>query len=518
VTFVRRILSKVALASVLVLTMALMLGSTAFAAPQTLTVLGASGVQGTQDSYTEYSMDDGSTWQRAWLSGWHPWDFVPGTNSWINCDPSGTSWSCLYRTVLYRVRFNVPDDFTNPQMQFAIKADNFAKVWLNGTFVTEFAGENSTAIDTTIMAALQPGLNEIRISVRDEGGWAGLNYKLTLTGDAAAPPTTLPSDVTPPVAALVGPNQLDEGHTGTWTVNVSDTLSGVEKVEFDPGTGTFAVVTGQASVAAGFADNSTPTLRLRATDVAGNVTVSPLALTVSNVNPTVTALTVPAGPVPVNSAVAVSASFTDPGVLDTHAALVNWGDGNTSVGTVAESGGSGSVSASHTYGSPGVHLISVTVSDKDGGTGSRTADTSVVIYDQNGGFVTGGGWIDSPAGAYTSHPSLTGKATFGFVAKYLPGANVPSGQTQFHLKAANLTFASTSYEWLIVSGARAEYKGNGTINGAGNYSFILTAIGGDVPGGGGADKFRLKIWGASGVVYDNDPTTVLGSGSIVIHK
>lgn len=49
-----------------------------------------------------------------------------------------------------------------------------------------------------------------------------------------------------------------------------------------------------------------------------------------------------------------------------------------------------------------------------------------------------------------------------------------------------------------------------------------------VNGGGGTDKFRIKIWDkATGqVVYDNqmnagddaDPTTVIGGRSIIIHK
>ena len=34
------------------------------------------------------------------------------------------------------------------------------------------------------------------------------------------------------------------------------------------------------------------------------------------------------------------------------------------------------------------------------------------------GFVTGGGWIPSPAGAYTADPALTGRGTFGLVAKH----------------------------------------------------------------------------------------------------
>ena len=81
----------------------------------------------------------------------------------------------------------------------------------------------------------------------------------------------------------------------------------------------------------------------------------------------------------------------------------------------------------------------------------------------------------------------------------------------------------------MVAGARAQYKGSGTINGAGNYGFMLTAIDGEINGGGGIDRFRIKIWdknNGDAVVYDNqmgagiddNPTTSLAGGSIVIHK
>ncbi len=115
-----------------------------------------------------------------------------------------------------------------------------------------------------------------------------------------------------------------------------------------------------------------------------------------------------------------------------------------------------------------------------------------------------------------------------FVSKYLKGAKVPTGNTEFQFKVADLTFKSTSYDWLVIAGAKAKYKGTGTINGTGDYGFQLSAIDGQVSGGGGADKFRIKIWDkvTGQVVYDNqmtapddaDPTTMLGGGSIVIHK
>ena len=37
---------------------------------------------------------------------------------------------------------------------------------------------------------------------------------------------------------------------------------------------------------------------------------------------------------------------------------------------------------------------------------------------------------------------------------------------------------------VIVAGARARYKGSGSINGPGDFGFILTAIDGQLPGGG----------------------------------
>jgi len=154
----------------------------------------------------------------------------------------------------------------------------------------------------------------------------------------------------------------------------------------------------------------------------------------------------------------------------------------------------------------------------------------LAIYDPSGGFVTGGGWIISPPGAYAyvKKPALTGKATFGFVSKYQKGAKAPVGTTVFKFIVTNLTFYSKNYEWLVVAGARAQYKGTGTINGAGKYGFMLTAIDGQVTGGGGVDKLRMKIWDkATGqVVYDNQlgapdtasPATPISGGSIVVHK
>ena len=116
------------------------------------------------------------------------------------------------------------------------------------------------------------------------------------------------------------------------------------------------------------------------------------------------------------------------------------------------------------------------------------------------------------------------------MARYLKGnSKAPVGVTEFHFSVANLNFQSDTYEWLVVSGAKARCSGTGTVNGTGNYGFELTAWDGQEQGGGGTDRFRISISDLTRgnvVVYDNqigspvgdDPTTALGGGSIVIHK
>jgi large repetitive protein len=172
----------------------------------------------------------------------------------------------------------------------------------------------------------------------------------------------------------------------------------------------------------------------------------------------------------------------------------------------------------------GVYTVKASILDPNFYASDATA--IFVIYDASAGFVTGGGWINSPGTALSlygaslvnSQVGMLGKAHFGFESKYQKGAQVPTGQTEFQFQAGNLKFKSVAYEWLVVSGMRAQYKGTGTINGSGNYGFMLSAI-----DGGNTDKFRIKIWDATAVIYDNqmdalesaDPSTVI-SGSIVI--
>lgn len=168
----------------------------------------------------------------------------------------------------------------------------------------------------------------------------------------------------------------------------------------------------------------------------------------------------------------------------------------------------------HTYDSADIYTVTLTATDCSDEI--ATEEFFVVVYDPSTGFVTGGGWIWSPAGALTDNPDLEGKANFGFVSKYKKGATEPTGQTEFVFQADNLNFHSSSYDWLVVTGSDyARFKGTGTINGSGEYKFMLWA-GDDDP-----DTFRIKIWWEEGeienVVYDNGMDQAIGGGSIKIH-
>ena len=116
-------------------------------------------------------------------------------------------------------------------------------------------------------------------------------------------------------------------------------------------------------------DDGTEELTLQVTDATGMGASAATTVTVTNADPSVAAFSIV--PPTVGQTLNVSAPFTDPGTFDTHTAVIDWGDGTTSSGTVTEQDGSGSVTGAHVYAHTGTFQVKITVTDDDGGSGER---------------------------------------------------------------------------------------------------------------------------------------------------
>ena len=117
-----------------------------------------------------------------------------------------------------------------------------------------------------------------------------------------------------------------------------------------------------------YTDDSVHTVTVTVNDGFGGVGSDSLTLTVDNAPPTVL----------ISSLRSESdgriglwpATYTDPGALDTHTGMIDWGDGTTTTATLIAD--KRAVLGSHTYNDAGNYTVTVTVTDDDGGSGSDT--------------------------------------------------------------------------------------------------------------------------------------------------
>ena len=128
-----------------------------------------------------------------------------------------------------------------------------------------------------------------------------------------------------------------------------------------------------------------------------------------------------------------------------------------------------------------------------------------VAYDPSGS-AAGGGWyypLDDSGNA------MPGTASFGFVTQYVRKGVTGNLEFQYHIDE-KLNLKSTSIEWLVVSGSNAHFKGQGTLNGVGGYSFDVICHDGT-----NGDTFAIKIWNAEGTLIHSSHNTLSG-GNISI--
>ncbi len=137
-------------------------------------------------------------------------------------------------------------------------------------------------------------------------------------------------------------------------------------------------------------DNPTSTpfdvynIKVTIMDDDGLANMTGTSITVNNVAPVITSFNAGApsdGNAKEGVPITATGSFTDVGILDTHTAVIDWGDGTSSAATVAEAGGIGTFLATHTYATGGIFNVKLLLTDDD--TGFMTIVDTV--------FITGAG-------------------------------------------------------------------------------------------------------------------------------
>lgn len=372
------------------------------------------------------------------------------------------------------------------------------------------------------------GTFTIGLRAADSAGLASTATTNVIVGNAA------------PWASFANEGPVDEGSaivlslTDISDVSSADVAAGFE-FAFDCGSGYGAFSTA-STVSCPTTDNGERAVNSKVRDKDGGETEYSASVSVNNVAPSLGPINVTGDPTPLGTLITASASFTDPGSGDTHTGDVSWNVGDAfGPATPGVNQPTKDIVATSAALPAGVYTVTLRVTDDDGGSDTRSAESYVVVYDPSGRFVTGGGWFNSSAAACASVLCPTfngaGRVTFGFVSNQAKSGAVPKGESEFNFRAGGMRFKSTAYESLQVAGSHAQYSGTGTVNGVGGYSFLITLSDGQAPGGGGMDKIRLNIWNADGVMYDNQRNasgspmpddlergTPLGGGSIVVHN
>ncbi len=176
-------------------------------------------------------------------------------------------------------------------------------------------------------------------------------------------------------------------------------------------------------------DDGRYVLALTVTDGAGRTSTDDVAVHVSNVAPTVQATV---GDAYVGGVTRLTGSFADAGVLDTHQAVVDWGDGTSdTVPPASESGGAGSIVATHTYQRDGSFAVGVRLLDDDGGSataalGSVAVRAPVAVWARSSSLKASFDWTGG-AGSIDGRVHTNGLLRFVGAAKVVRGTTTYAG-------------------------------------------------------------------------------------------
>ncbi len=171
------------------------------------------------------------------------------------------------------------------------------------------------------------------------------------------------------VADAGGPYVGDEGAPIALDASASSNIAMIKTYKWDcTNDGTWDIVASSpVGNACTYADNGSYTIKLRAWDSFSHTSTAMTQATVNNVAPQANAgsdQSAVAG-----AKVRFAGSFSDPGTADTHTITWDFGDGNSTKGTLIPV---------HTYSENGQYTVTLTVTDDDGGTDADSLTVDVI--------------------------------------------------------------------------------------------------------------------------------------------
>ena len=169
------------------------------------------------------------------------------------------------------------------------------------------------------------------------------------------------------------------------------------------------------------------------------------------------------------------ATFTDPSAAETHTAAIDWGDGASTVGTVSESGGAGSVSGAHVYADNSSYTVTIAVTDSVGGVGT---DSLTVAVSNVAPTVDAG---PDQSGVGTTQTSLP-TATF-----------TDPGSADTH--TATIDWGDGAVTSASINNTEKRVAGQHTYTKADTYTVTITVT--DDDSGAGSDSLQLEVTAAA---------------------
>ncbi len=194
----------------------------------------------------------------------------------------------------------------------------------------------------------------------------------TLDPETVKPIVDAGADVTINEGQFYEPNiTITDPHSTSWTVTI----------DYDDGTSDVIPIDSLNTEIQDhlYPDNGVFNVSVTVVNQHGGTETDTLVVTVENVPPTVSPGPDQTTDEGVPTSIAPAATFDDVGVLDApHTATIDWGDGTPAEDAAVDQGTKTvSSAAPHTYATSGIKTVTITVTDKDGDSGSATLQMTV---------------------------------------------------------------------------------------------------------------------------------------------